>query len=124
MEKKKLGGGVKNWPNLPTDSSKKLPTGGGRGKNLSTSKMDGPFCSHKSKQLSLQLFYSNVLPITMVKVIHTITDRVHRIFFKVLIRGSSTTLKSLISVEFYLFFLRKFSQLHALLEPPRPFDKK
>ena len=32
MEKKKLGGGVKNWPNLPTDSSKKLPTGGGRGK--------------------------------------------------------------------------------------------
>ena len=25
------GGGVKNWPNLPTDSSKKLPTEGGRG---------------------------------------------------------------------------------------------
>ena len=25
------GGGVKNGPNLPTDSSKKLPTGGGRG---------------------------------------------------------------------------------------------
>ena len=25
------GGGVKNWPNLPTDSSKKLPTQGGRG---------------------------------------------------------------------------------------------
>ena len=25
------GGGVKNWPNLPTDNSKKLPTGGGRG---------------------------------------------------------------------------------------------
>ena len=25
------GRGVKNWPNLPTDSSKKLPTGGGRG---------------------------------------------------------------------------------------------
>ena len=25
------GGGVKTWPNLPTDSSKKLPTGGGRG---------------------------------------------------------------------------------------------
>ena len=23
------GGGVKNWPNLPTDSSKKLPTVGG-----------------------------------------------------------------------------------------------
>ena len=23
------GGGVKNWPNLPTDSSKKLPTEGG-----------------------------------------------------------------------------------------------
>ena len=25
------GGGVKNLPNLPTDSTKKLPTGGGRG---------------------------------------------------------------------------------------------
>ena len=25
------GGGVKNWSNLPTDSSKKLPTEGGRG---------------------------------------------------------------------------------------------
>ena len=25
------GGGVKNWQNLPTDSSKKLPTEGGRG---------------------------------------------------------------------------------------------
>ena len=24
------GGGVKNWPNLPTDSSKKLTTEGGR----------------------------------------------------------------------------------------------
>ena len=23
------GGGVKNWPNLPTDSTKKLPTVGG-----------------------------------------------------------------------------------------------
>ena len=23
------GGGVKNWPNFPTDSSKRLPTGGG-----------------------------------------------------------------------------------------------
>ena len=30
-----------------------------------------------------------------------------------------TTLKSLIGMEFFLFFLRKFSQLHALLEPPR-----
>ena len=29
------------------------------------------------------------------------------------------TLKSLTSMEFLLFFLRKFSQLHALLEPPR-----
>ena len=29
------------------------------------------------------------------------------------------TLKSLISMEFFLFFLRKNSQLHALLEPPR-----
>ena len=28
-------------------------------------------------------------------------------------------LKSLISMEFFLFFLRKFSQLHALLEPLR-----
>ena len=25
------GGGVKNWPNLPTDSSKKMPTERGRG---------------------------------------------------------------------------------------------
>ena len=25
------GGGVKNWPNLPTDSSKKLPMVGGKG---------------------------------------------------------------------------------------------
>ena len=25
-----MGGGVKNWPNLPTDNSKKLPTEGGR----------------------------------------------------------------------------------------------
>ena len=25
------GGGVKNWPNLPMDNSKKLPTKGGRG---------------------------------------------------------------------------------------------
>ena len=33
----------------------------------------------------------------------------------------STTLKSLISMEFFLFFLRKISQLHALLEPPRLF---
>ena len=35
------GRGVKNWPNLPTDSCKKLPTVGGSGskilKNLSTS---------------------------------------------------------------------------------------
>ena len=31
------------------------------------------------------------------------------------------TLKSLISMEFFLFFLRKISQLHALLEPPRLF---
>ena len=35
------GGGVKNWPNLPTDSSKKLPTEGGVGvknrENLPTS---------------------------------------------------------------------------------------
>ena len=29
------------------------------------------------------------------------------------------TLKSLISMEFFLFFLRKFYQLHALLEPSR-----
>ena len=29
------------------------------------------------------------------------------------------TLNSLISMEFFLFFLRNFSQLHALLEPPR-----
>ena len=29
------------------------------------------------------------------------------------------TLNSLISMEFFLFFLRTFSQLHALLEPPR-----
>ena len=29
-----LGGGVKNWPNLPTDSSKKLPTYGDRGQKL------------------------------------------------------------------------------------------
>ena len=28
------------------------------------------------------------------------------------------TLKSLISMEFFLFFLRKFSLIHALLEPP------
>ena len=35
------------------------------------------------------------------------------------IRG--VTLKSLISMEFFLFFLRKISQLHALLEPPRLF---
>ena len=27
-------GGVKNWPNLPMDRSKKLPTGGGRGQKL------------------------------------------------------------------------------------------
>ena len=33
-----------------------------------------------------------------------------------------STLKSLISMEFFLFFLRKNSQLHALLEPPRLFD--
>ena len=26
-----IGGGVKNWPNLPANSSKKLPTEGGRG---------------------------------------------------------------------------------------------
>ena len=32
--------------------------------------------------------------------------------------GLIVTLKSLISMEFFLFFLRKFSQLHALLEPP------
>ena len=31
------------------------------------------------------------------------------------------TLKSLISMEFFLFFLGKISQLHALLEPPRLF---
>ena len=31
------------------------------------------------------------------------------------------TLKSLISMEFFLFFLRKNSQLHALLESPRLF---
>ena len=29
------------------------------------------------------------------------------------------TLKSLIGMEFSLFFLGTFSQLHALLEPPR-----
>ena len=29
-----MGGGVKNWPKLPTDSSKKLPTAGGRGQKL------------------------------------------------------------------------------------------
>ena len=28
------GGGVKNWPNLPTDSSKKLPTEGGKGSKI------------------------------------------------------------------------------------------
>ena len=28
------GGGVKNWPNLPTDSSKKMPTYGDRGQKL------------------------------------------------------------------------------------------
>ena len=28
------GGGVKNWPNLPTDSSKKLPTVGGEGSKI------------------------------------------------------------------------------------------
>ena len=33
----------------------------------------------------------------------------------------TSTLKSLISMEFFLFFLRKNSQLHALLEPPRLF---
>jgi hypothetical protein len=33
----------------------------------------------------------------------------------------SFTLKSLISMWFLLFFLRNFSQLHALLEPPRLF---
>ena len=32
-----------------------------------------------------------------------------------------STLKSLISMEFFLFFLRKISQLHALLETPRLF---
>ena len=32
---------------------------------------------------------------------------------------NESTLKSLISIEFFLFFLRQFSQLHALLEPPR-----
>jgi hypothetical protein len=32
--------------------------------------------------------------------------------------NENSTLKSLISMEFFLFFLRKFSQLHALLEPP------
>ena len=32
--------------------------------------------------------------------------------------GLIVTLKSLISMEFFLFFLRKFSQLHALLETP------
>ena len=32
---------------------------------------------------------------------------------------SLVTLKSLISMEFFLFFFRKFCQLHALLEPPR-----
>ena len=31
------------------------------------------------------------------------------------------TLKSLVSMEFFLFFLRKISQLNALLEPPRLF---
>ena len=39
------GEGVKNLPNLPTDSSKKLPTEGSRVKNrenLLTSLMDGP----------------------------------------------------------------------------------
>ena len=35
--------------------------------------------------------------------------------------ASVSTLKSLISMEFFLFFLRKISQLHALLEPPRLF---
>jgi hypothetical protein len=38
------GRGVKNWPNLPTDSSKKLPTEGVEVKtheNLQTSEMDG-----------------------------------------------------------------------------------
>ena len=44
-----LGGeGVKNLPNLPMDSSKKIPTEGGRGskirENLPTSQMDGPYC--------------------------------------------------------------------------------
>ena len=28
------GGGVKNWPNLPTDSTKKLPMVGGRGQKF------------------------------------------------------------------------------------------
>ena len=32
---------------------------------------------------------------------------------------SNCILKSLISTEFFLFFSRKFSQLHVLLEPPR-----
>ena len=31
-------------------------------------------------------------------------------------------LNSLINMEFFLFFLRKFSQLHALLKPPRLLD--
>ena len=39
---------------------------------------------------------------------------IYRLFMK-------GTLKSLISMEFFLFFLRKISQLHALLEPPRLF---
>ena len=34
---------------------------------------------------------------------------------------SYITLKSVISMEFFLFFLRKISQLHALSEPPRLF---
>ena len=39
------GGGVKNLPNLPTNSSKKMPTEGGgvkNRKNLPTSSIDGP----------------------------------------------------------------------------------
>ena len=66
---------------------------------------------------------------THISIFQSLSLKVHNLTFQIATgnhtsiiswsRWSNGTLNSLISMEFFLFFLREFSQLHALLEPPR-----
>ena len=42
------------------------------------------------------------------------SDKISKLMGNYLLRGKILTLKSLISMEFFLFLVRKISQLHAL----------